>query len=97
MRTGRSLGAWHRWRAGAAPPRAVDPTTRARLQDAVRALGEEADANRAELERRAMAYDDPGCPPDRFGSHEPGTSERRTTDRGRHDRSWRERDDRDDR
>jgi hypothetical protein len=53
----------HRWRAGIAPPRAVDPTTRGRLHDSVRALGEEAEANRAELERRAMARDDPGCPP----------------------------------
>ncbi len=56
----------HRWRAGIAP-RAVDPATRGRLHDAVRALGEEAEANRAELEQRAVAHDDPGCPPDRFG------------------------------
>jgi hypothetical protein len=54
-----------RWRSGVAPLQPVDLTTRGRLQDSVRALGEEADANRAELERRAMAHDDPGCPPDR--------------------------------
>jgi len=35
----------HRWRSGSTPPRAVDPATRARLQDAVRALGEETEAN----------------------------------------------------
>ncbi len=83
----------HRWRVGGTPPRAVDPTPRARLQDAVRALGEEAEANRAELERRAIAYNDPGCPPDSFGPNEPGTSERHH-ERGRRDRG---RDDRDDR
>jgi hypothetical protein len=33
-----------------------------------------AETNRAELERRAIAYDDPGCPPDSFGPNEPGTS-----------------------
>ena len=65
-----------RWRAGGTPPRAVNPSTRARLQDSVRALGEEADADQAELEQRAAAYDDPGCPPDLFGPDEPGTSER---------------------
>jgi hypothetical protein len=47
-----------------------------RLQDAVCPLGEEAEANGAELERRAIAYDDPGCPPDSFGPNEPGTSGR---------------------
>jgi hypothetical protein len=52
----------HRWRTGVTTPRAVDPATRGRLQDAVRSLGEEAEANRAELERRAIAYDDPGRP-----------------------------------
>jgi hypothetical protein len=52
----------------------MGPATRGRLQDAVRSLGEEAEANRAELERRAIAYDDPGCPPDSFGPNEPGTS-----------------------
>jgi len=49
----------HCWRSGIAPPRAVDPTTRERLQHSVRALGEEVEADRAELERRVMAYDDP--------------------------------------
>ena len=84
----------HRWRAGVTPPQAVDPTTRMRLQDSVRALGEEAEANRAELERRAIAHDDPGCPPDIFGQDKPGTSERHNrTDR---DRGREERDDRDD-
>jgi hypothetical protein len=75
----------HRWRAGVTP-RAADPATRARLQDAVRALGEEAEADRAELERRAMAHNDPGCPPDLFGPDESGTSERHhraDRDRGR--------------
>jgi hypothetical protein len=71
----------HRWRSGVAP-RAVDPTIRGRLQDSVRALGEEADADRAELERRAVAYDDPGCPPDRYH-------------RADRDRSRQDRDDRD--
>jgi hypothetical protein len=65
-----------RWRAGAASPRAVDPTSRARLQDAVRALGEEAEANRAELERQALAHDDSSCPPDLFRPDEPGASAR---------------------
>ncbi len=65
----------HRWRSGVTPPRAVDPTTRGRLQDAMRALGEEADADRAELERRALAHGDPGCPPDLFGPDKPGTAE----------------------
>jgi hypothetical protein len=74
-----------RWRAGVTPPRAVDPATRGRLQDAVRALGEEAEADRAELERRAVAYDDPGCPPDLFGPDEPGTSERHHDHAGRYD------------
>jgi len=83
----------HRWRSGIAPPRAVDPTTRGRLEDAVRALGEEADADRAELERRAIAHDDPGCPPDLFGPDKPGTSERhleRYRDRGRQERDERD-------
>ena len=53
------------------------PTTRARLQDAVRALGEEAAADRVELEHRAVADDDPGCPPDLFGPDQPGTAARR--------------------
>jgi len=79
-----------RWRMGATP-RAVDPTTRGRLQDSVRALGEEVEANQAELEQRALAYDDPGCPPDLFGPDEPGTSERH------HDRDRLERDERDER
>jgi hypothetical protein len=82
----------HRWRAGITPP-AVDPATRARLQDAVRALDEEAEANRAELEARAMAHDDPGCPPDLFGPDEPGTPVRHHhTDRyrGRQERDDRE-------
>jgi hypothetical protein len=83
----------YRWRAGVTPPRAVDPSTRGRLQDSVRALGEEADANRTELERRAMAHDDPGCPPGIFGPDKPGTSERHhRTDR---DRSQQGRDERD--
>jgi hypothetical protein len=85
----------HRWRAGVAPPRAVDPTTRGRLQDAVRALGEEAEADRDELEQRALAYDDPGCPPDLLGPDKPSTSGRHH--RADRDRSRRERDDRDDR
>jgi hypothetical protein len=84
----------HRGRAGVAPG-AVDPTTRARLQDAVRALGEEAEADRAELERRAMAHDDPGCPPDLFGPDELGMPERHhraDPDRGRQERDdWDER------
>jgi hypothetical protein len=85
----------HGWRAGVTPPRAVDSATRARLRDAVRALGEQADADRAELERRAVAYDDPGCPPDLLGPDEPGAS-------GRHhdhdrDRGGLGRDDRDER
>ena len=83
----------HRWRAGVAPPRAVDPATRTRLQDAVRALGEEAETDRAELEQRALAYDDPGCPPDLFGPDEPGTPERHhRTDRdcGRQERDGRD-------
>ena len=82
-----------RWRAGGTPPRAVNPSTRARLQDAVRALGEEAKANRTELERRSMAHDDPGCPPDLFGPDEPGTSEqhhRADRDRGREERDGRD-------
>jgi hypothetical protein len=83
-----------RWRAGVTP-RAVDPATRGRLHDAVRALGEEAEADRTELERRAMAYDDPDCPPDSFGPDEPGTSERHH--RADRDRGWQERDWRDDR
>ncbi len=84
----------HRGRAGVTP-RPADPTTRARLQDSVRALGEEAEANRAELERRAMAHEDPGCPPDLFGPDEQGTSKRHhRTDR---DRGREERDGRDDR
>jgi hypothetical protein len=84
-----------RWHTGATPPRAVDPATRGRLQDSLRALGEEAQANQAELEQRAMRYDDSGCPPDLFGRGEPGASERHhRTDR---DRSRLERDDRDDR
>jgi hypothetical protein len=66
----------HRWRAGVTTPRAVDPATRARLQDSVRALGEETEADRAELEQRALAHDDPGCAPDLFGPNEPGISER---------------------
>jgi hypothetical protein len=82
----------HRWRSGVTP-RAVDLTTRGGLQDSVRALGEEAEANRAELERRAMAQDDPGCPPDR--PHHTRPSERHNhTDR---DRSREEREDRSDR
>jgi hypothetical protein len=79
----------HRWRSVVMPPQAVDPTTRARLQDSVRALGEEANADRAELERRAMAHDDSGCPPDIFGPNEPDTSgrhHRADRDRGREDR-----------
>ncbi len=83
----------YRWRAGIVPPRAVDPTTRGRLQDSVRALGEEADANRAELEQRALAHDDPGCPPDLFGPDESGMSERHHN----HDRDRLERDERDER
>ena len=82
-----------RWRAGATRPRAVDPASRGRLHDAVRALGEEADANRAELAQRAVADDDPGCPPDRFGPDEPGTSERHHDP----DRDRLERDERDER
>jgi len=74
----------YRWQAGVTP-RAADPTTRARLQDSVRALGEEAEDDRAELEQRALAYDDPGCPPDLFGPDEPGTSERHNRHDGRHD------------
>jgi hypothetical protein len=82
----------YRWRA-AVTPRAADPATRTRLQDSVHALGEEAD--RAELERRAMAHDDPGGPPDLFGPDQPGTSQRHhCTDR---DRGRQERDDRNDR
>jgi hypothetical protein len=81
----------YRWRAGVTPPRAVDPAIRGRLQDSVRALGEEAEADRAGLEQRALAYDDPGCPPDLFGPDEPGTSERQ------HDRDGLERDERDER
>jgi hypothetical protein len=85
----------YRSRGGVAPPRSADPATRARLQDSVRALGEEADADRAELERRAMGHDDPGCPPDILGPDERGTSERHhRTDR---DRGREERDGRDDR
>jgi hypothetical protein len=49
---------------------AADLATRARLQDSVRALGEQADADRAELERRAIAHD-PGCPPDILGLDAP--------------------------
>jgi hypothetical protein len=52
---------WQRWRSGIAPPRAVDPTTRGRPQDSVRALGEEAEQqarDRQELERRALSHDD---------------------------------------
>ncbi|SRR6266536_1372104 len=82
-----------RWRTGVMPPRAVDSATRARLQDSVRALGEEAEADQAELEQRALAYDDPGCPPDLFEPDEPGTSERhhRTDrDRGREERDGRD-------
>jgi hypothetical protein len=82
----------HRWRAGVAPPRAVDPTTRGRLHDALRALGEEANANRAELERQTMAHNDPGCPPDIFGPDESGTSERNNRTgryRGRQERDER--------
>jgi hypothetical protein len=83
-----------RWRAGVTPSRAVGSTARARLEDAVRVLGEQAEANRAELEPRAIPHDDPGCPPHIFGPDEPGTSERhQRTDR---DRGWEERDDRDD-
>jgi hypothetical protein len=82
----------HGWRAGIAPG-AVDPTTRARLHDSVRALGEEAEANRAELERRALAHDDPGCPPNR----PPRTGPFERHSRADHDRSRQERDDRDDR
>jgi len=85
----------HRWRAGVTPPRAADPATRGRLQDAVRALGVEAEADRAELERRALAHDDPGCPPDLLGPEEPDTSKRHT--RAGRDRGRRERDDRDER
>jgi hypothetical protein len=59
----------------------------------VRALGEEADANQAELERCAMAYDDPGCPPDIFEPDEQHPSQRHN----RADRDRQERDDRDDR
>ncbi len=81
----------YRWRAGVAPPRSVDPATRGRLHDAVRALGEEADADRAELEQHAVAYDDPGCPPGLFGPDESGTSERHP------DRDRLERDERDER
>jgi hypothetical protein len=65
----------HRWRAGITPPGAVDPTSRQRLQDAVRALGEEAQANRAALEQRALVHKDAGCPPDIFGRDEPDTSQ----------------------
>jgi hypothetical protein len=65
-----------RWRTGATPPRAVDPITRGRLQDSVRALGEEAEANQAELEQRALVYDDPGCTPDLFGPDQPGATKR---------------------
>src|SRR6266511_801950 len=82
----------HRWHVGITPPQAVDPTRRARLQDAVRALGEEAEADRAELERRALAHDDPGCPPDLFGPDEPATSERQH--RADHDHGRQERDER---
>jgi hypothetical protein len=74
----------HRWRSGVTPSWAVDPTTRGRLQDAVGALGEEADASRVELERRAMAHDDPGCPPDRPPGTRPSERHHRTDhDRGR--------------
>jgi hypothetical protein len=73
-----------RWRAGVTP-RAADPATRGRLQDSVRALGEEAEADRAEPEQRALAYDDPGCPPDLFGPDEQGTSERQHNHDGRYD------------
>ncbi len=83
----------YRWLAGVTPPRAVEPAIRGRLQDSVRALGGEAEANQAELEERALAYDDPGCPPDLFGPDEPGTSERHHD----HDRDRQDRDDRDDR
>jgi hypothetical protein len=58
----------------------------------VRALGEEAEADRAGLERRAMAHD-PGCPPDIFGPVEPGTSgrhHRSDRDRGRQERDSRD-------
>jgi hypothetical protein len=85
----------HHWHTGVTPPRPVDPTTRVRLQDLVRALGEETEADRAELEQRAMAYDDPGCPPDLFGPDEQGTSERHQ--RTNRDRGREERDGRDDR
>jgi hypothetical protein len=84
----------HRWRAGVTP-RAADPASRGRLQDSVRALGEEVEANRAELERRVMAHDDPGCPPDIFGPDEQGTSERRH--RTGRDHGWQEREGRDER
>lgn len=73
-----------RWRTAVAPPRAVDPATWGRLQDAVRALGEEADANQAELEQRAAGYDDPGCPPDLFGPDEPSATERHHNHDGRY-------------
>jgi hypothetical protein len=84
----------HGWRADIVPG-AVDPTTRQRLQDSVRALGEEAEANRAELERRAIAHNDPGCPPDIFGPDKPGTSQRHH--RADRDHSRQQRDDRDER
>jgi hypothetical protein len=87
----------HRWRAGVTPPRAVDPTTGGRLQDSVRALGEETEANRAELERRAMARDDPGCPPDLWESDEAGPSDRHNDNRADRDRCRHERNDRSDR
>jgi hypothetical protein len=88
---------WQRWRAGIPLPREVDPSARGRLQDSVRALGEEAEAARRELEQRTMAYDDPGCPPDIFGPDEPGTSARRNNERGCRDRGREEREDRGDR
>jgi hypothetical protein len=53
----------------------------------VRAFGEEAEADQTELEQRAVAYDDPGCPPDLFGPDEPSTTERhRDYDRNRLER-----------
>jgi hypothetical protein len=55
----------------------------------VRGLGEEAEANRAELEHRAITHDDPGCPPNRPPNTRPPQRHHRA-DRGRQ-----ERDDRD--